>query len=101
MSELRTEMFGERGGATMARRLGLPLRTWYNYEVGTAIPAEVVLRVIEMTSVESDWLLNGNEPKYRLTTPEKGDERRPSALMAHALVKEALELLERGKSARE
>jgi hypothetical protein len=101
VTALRTEMFGERGGAAMARRLGLPLRTWYNYEEGTAIPAEVVLRVIEMTSVETDWLLNGRGPKYRQTTLNGDDEPRPTALMAHALLKQALELLERGVSVRD
>jgi hypothetical protein len=57
MTALRKDMFGERGRAKMARRLGLPVRTWYNYEEGTVIPAEVVLRVIELTSVEPEWLL--------------------------------------------
>ena len=26
---LRSELFGERGGPEMARRLGIPVRTWY------------------------------------------------------------------------
>jgi hypothetical protein len=77
MVELRTELFGVRGGAAMARRLGLPLRTWYNYEEGTAIPAEVILRIIELTSVEPAWLLYEKGPKYRLTRPEEVDSGRP------------------------
>lgn len=31
VAALRTDMFGERGEAAMARSLGLPLRTWHNY----------------------------------------------------------------------
>jgi hypothetical protein len=82
----------------MARQLGLPLRTWYNYEAGTAIPAEVVLRIIELTSAEPGWLLYGTGPKYRTTQPEEGDQARPPALEACALLKEAMGLLERGRS---
>ena len=36
LSTLRLELFGERGGPEMARRLGIPVRTWYNYEGGVA-----------------------------------------------------------------
>ena len=95
---LRAELFGERGGAAMARQLGLPLRTWYNYEAGTAIPAEVVLRIIELTAAEPGWLLHGTGPKYRTTGPEEGGEGPPPTRQACALLREALGLLERGKS---
>jgi hypothetical protein len=95
---LRSELFGQRGRAEMARHLGLPLRTWYNYEAGTAIPAEVVLRIVELTSAEPGWLLYGTGPKYRTARPEQGDQARPSTREACALLKEALELLERGRS---
>ena len=80
IAALRSEMFGERGGADMARRLGLPLRTWYNYEEGTAIPAEVILTIMELTSAEPRWLLYGTGPKYRPKRAEKGDERSPIKL---------------------
>ena len=64
-SALRLELFGDRGGPEMARRLEIPVRTWYNYEGGVTVPAEVVLRIIELTSVEPVWLLHGNGPKFR------------------------------------
>jgi hypothetical protein len=95
---LRAELFGERGGAAMARQLGLPLRTWYNYEAGTAIPAEIVLSIIELTAVEPAWLLHGRGSKYRLTRPEEGGPASPPTRQACALLKEAMELLERGRS---
>src|SRR5208337_556658 len=65
LSNLRMELFGDRGGPEMARRLGIPVRTWYNYEGGVTVPAEVVLKIIELTSVEPVWLLNGKGPKFR------------------------------------
>ncbi len=65
LSSLRLELFGDRGGPEMARRLEIPVRTWYNYEGGVTVPAEVVLRIIELTSVEPVWLLHGKGPKYR------------------------------------
>jgi len=52
----------------MARRLGLPIRTWYNYESGVTIPAEVILKFVELTSVEPLWLLHGRGPKFRTTS---------------------------------
>ncbi|MBX6313514.1 MAG: XRE family transcriptional regulator [Isosphaeraceae bacterium] len=66
---IRTELYGERGGSEMARRLGLPIRTWYNYEAGVTVPAEVLLRFLELTSVEPLWLLYGKGPKYRVAPP--------------------------------
>src|SRR4051794_34228992 len=44
--ELRLERFSEQGGPTLARALGLPHRTWINYEAGVTIPAPVILRLI-------------------------------------------------------
>src|SRR5215469_326511 len=65
LRSLRAELYGERGGPELSRRLGLPIRTWYNYESGVTVPAEVVLKIIELTSVEPMWLLHGEGPKYR------------------------------------
>ena len=53
LAALRSELFGDRGGPEMARRLGIPVRTWYNYEGGVTVPAEVILKIIELTSVEA------------------------------------------------
>jgi hypothetical protein len=98
ITALRSEMFGGRGGAEMARLLGLPLRTWYNNEKGTAIPAEVILTIIELTAVEPDWLMYGRGPKYRAMRPEEGREARPVTQKVCALLREALEQLESGES---
>src|SRR6478735_6306169 len=69
LRSLRSELHGERGGSEMARRLNLPIRTWYNYESGVTVPAEVILRFVELTSVEPLWLLHGRGPKFRMTAP--------------------------------
>lgn len=65
LRSLRTEFYGDRGGPDLARALGIPVRTWYNYENGVTVPAEIILRVVEMTSVEPVWLLRGEGPKLR------------------------------------
>ena len=53
LAALRSELYGDRGGPEMARRLGIPVRTWYNYEGGVTVPAEVILKIIELTAVEA------------------------------------------------
>lgn len=92
---LRLELFGERGGPEMARRLGIPVRTWYNYEGGVTVPAEVVLKIIELTSVEPSWLLHGKGPRFR-NHPQSGQieaSARPATTVG-ALLRTALQLLE-------
>jgi hypothetical protein len=58
-------MFGEHGGPELARRLNIPARTWYNYETGVTVPAEVLLGFIDQTGTNPVWLLSGDGPKYR------------------------------------
>jgi hypothetical protein len=65
LKEVRTDLFGDKGAAELARTLEVPARTWYNYEVGVTVPAEVLLRFIAVTGVEPQWLLNGLGEKYR------------------------------------
>src|SRR4051794_28436035 len=85
LREIRTELYGERGGSEMARRLGLPIRTWYNYESGVTVPAEVMLKFVELTSVEPAWLLHGKGPKFRETSPALGATDSVEALLRTAL----------------
>jgi hypothetical protein len=95
LTTLRLELFGERGGPEMARRLGIPVRTWYNYEGGVTVPAEVVLRIIELTAVEPTWLLHGKGPKFRQAP--RFDQRESGSTPAStvgALLRTALQLLE-------
>src|SRR6478752_6879963 len=71
LREIRQELFGEHGGPELARRLGLPARTWYNYETGVTVPAEVLLGFIEQTGANPIWLLTGEGPRYRRSTDER------------------------------
>ncbi len=94
LSKIRGELFGDRGGPEMARRLGLPVRTWYNYEAGVTVPAEVVLKIIEMTSVEPMWLLHGRGPKYRPRLPDVRTTGHGTSGSVGALLRTALQILE-------
>jgi hypothetical protein len=62
---IRSEIFGEHGGPELADQLGIPSRTWFNYESGVTIPGEVLLRFLAITDTEPLWLLDGEGPKYR------------------------------------
>jgi SOS-response transcriptional repressor LexA len=88
---VRVDLYGERGGSEMARRLGLPVRTWYNYEAGVTVPAEVLLRFVELTSVEPMWLLHGRGPQYRESQTYDASED-----SVESLLRTALRRLERG-----
>jgi hypothetical protein len=100
LRSLRSELFGERGGPELARRLGLPIRTWYNYESGVTVPAEVVLKIIELTSVEPMWLLNGQGPQFRAPGASRSESLVGSGVSVGVLLRTALQILENDESAR-
>jgi hypothetical protein len=62
--EVRLDVYGEHGGPLLAEVLQLPFRTWMNYEAGVTIPAQVILRFIEITRAHPHWLLTGTGPRY-------------------------------------
>jgi hypothetical protein len=94
LREIRQEIFGDHGGPELARRLGLPARTWYNYETGVTVPAEVLLGFIEQTGANPIWLLTGEGSRFRRST----DERLLSQLTPVELIRRGLEELERSPS---
>ncbi len=61
---IRVELYGEHGGPLLAEALDLPFRTWHNYETGQTIPAESILRFIEVTDAHPHWLLTGEGVRY-------------------------------------
>jgi hypothetical protein len=75
LSEVRQEKYGPIGAPLLAMTLGLPLRTWLNYEAGVTIPGEVLLRFIEAARVDAHWLLTGEGPKYRAVAESTSDHR--------------------------
>lgn len=62
---VREELYGEHGGPMLAEALGVPFRTWHNYEVGCTIPAQTILKFIEVTDTNPRWLLSGEGERYR------------------------------------
>jgi hypothetical protein len=86
---IRAELFGERGGPELARRLGIPIRTWYNYESGVTVPGEVILRFVELTGVDPIWLLHGEGPRFKTSPPpvksSAGSQPSVEALLSRAL----------------
>jgi len=91
LREIRQELFGEHGGPELARRLGLPARTWYNYETGVTVPAEVLLSFIEHTGANPAYLLSGDGPRYSRTD----DGRLVADMSPVELIRRGLEKLER------
>ncbi len=94
LREVRHEIFGEHGGPELARRLNLPARTWYNYETGVTVPAEVLLGFIEQTGANPTWLLSGEGQRFR----NLNDDRVLSQLTPVELIRRGLEELERSSN---
>ena len=94
LREIRQELFGEHGGPELARRLNLPARTWYNYETGVTVPAEVLLNFIEQTATNPVWLLSGEGPKLRRSM----EDSILADLTPEQLIRRGLEKLEQAPS---
>jgi hypothetical protein len=62
--DIRLELYGHHGGPLLAVSLNIPYRTWHNYENGCTIPAQTLLRFIEVTRVNAHWLLTGEGDRY-------------------------------------
>jgi hypothetical protein len=63
---IREEMYGANGGPLLAEEIGIPFRTWMNYEDGCTIPAHAILLFIELTDADPHWLLTGEGEPYRV-----------------------------------
>ncbi len=62
--QIRQEKFGAGGTVLLAVLIGVPVRTWENYEAGCTLPAETLLRFIEVTRAHPHWLLTGEGDRY-------------------------------------
>ncbi len=62
--EIREELWGEAGPQPLADAVGVPPRTWQNYERGVAMPAVVLLRFLDVTGASPRWLLRGEGPRF-------------------------------------
>ena len=94
LREVRQELFGEHGGPELARRLNLPARTWYNYETGVTVPAEVLLAFIDQTGADPIWLLTGEGQHLR----RENDAANLADLSPIQLIRRGLEKLEQQPS---
>ncbi len=60
---IRQERFGG-GIRELSEALGVPVRTWENYEAGVTVPAAVLLAYIKETGAHPVWLLTGEGERY-------------------------------------
>jgi len=60
LRRVREEICGEEGVPDLARRLGVPVRTWRNYEAGVTIPGDVLLAFLDATGVDPTRLTDGD-----------------------------------------
>ncbi len=67
LREIRKVLYGEDGAPLMARALDLPAQTWLNYEQGVIMPADILLRFLDLTEAEPRWLLVGEGDRFRTT----------------------------------
>ena len=68
LREVREDLYGQDGSRFLADALGIPMQTWLNYEAGVTVPAEIVLQLQVLASVNAGWLLTGDEEKYDVKT---------------------------------
>jgi hypothetical protein len=69
LGAIRRDLFGEHGAPELAERLGLSTWAWLGFEAGASVPAQVLARLVQVTTVDPTWLLCGRGPMYR--TPRR------------------------------
>ena len=65
LRQVRLEQFGEHGIPALSNAMGIPSRTWENYEAGVQMTGVAILQFIEITGTEPRWLLSGAGERYR------------------------------------
>jgi hypothetical protein len=81
LRQVRIELYGEHGGPKLAALLRVPPRSWYNYEVGVTVPADVLLRFLLITSVNPSWLVDGQGEPF-LSRVDRGSQANGYAVVA-------------------
>lgn len=86
LREVRIKHFGDRGRSKLCRMLGIQPSTYSLYEVHRAPPAELLVRVAQITGVSLEWLLSGQGMVTPVdsTTTRKVPRRKPMATSGHA-----------------
>jgi hypothetical protein len=57
-------LYGEHGGPLLAEALKVPFPSLYEFENGGTMPAESILRFIELTGAHPHWLLTGAGDRF-------------------------------------
>ncbi len=68
IAKIRRDMFDDEEMGNLARTLGIPLRTWENYEAGVIMPDLLILKFVCLTGVDPAWLLTGEGQPYAAST---------------------------------
>jgi len=79
--QVRETHSGKRGKALFSKHLGLNPSTYNYYEHNRIPPAEILLKISQLTGVSIEWLLTGH-------TPDEGDN-----LIPHGLFRKITQLL--------
>jgi transcriptional regulator with XRE-family HTH domain len=79
LRQVRLDCYGENGAPELALALGIPTRTWLNFERGVAPPAAVLLRLMALTGVEAAWLAAGRGAQFRAASGINRDRVPPIA----------------------
>ena len=70
---IREDLYGANGGPLLAEALHLPFRTWLEFEQGETMPAQVMLRFLELTDANPSWLLTGEGKSYLLRDEDQSE----------------------------
>lgn len=80
LREVRVLHFGDRGRSKLCRLLGIQPSTYSLYEVNRVPPAELLVRVSQITGVSVEWLLSGQGGKTPLAAHDAPSPRqKPTA----------------------
>jgi len=83
IAQLRLETAGPRGKSAFAKRLALSPSTYDYYEHSRVPPAEVLVRIAEVTGVDLRWLLTGRAAEPDAVGADSPVLRRAVALLAN------------------
>jgi len=82
IAKLRLETAGPRGKSSFAKQLGLSASTYDYYEAARVPPANVLVRICEVTGADLRWLLTGREQPDAPATAEHPVIRRAAEMLA-------------------
>ena len=81
LASLRLELAGPRGKSLFAKQLGISPSTYAYYEGGRTPPAEVLVRIADLTGVDLRWLLTGDVAEGAPAPADHPAVRRAAALL--------------------